>query len=57
MGCAAVKAVIEAGLVAEADVRQAHAAIGVGAMVFGTAEGVRRNGREGRAAVQTMFDF
>ena len=38
LGCAAVEAVIEAGLVTEADVRQAHAAIGIGAVIFGTAE-------------------
>jgi hypothetical protein len=47
--------VIEAGLVAEADVGQTHAA--GWAVIFGTAEGVWRDGREGRAAVEAIFDF
>lgn len=46
---------IEAGLVTEADVRQTHAAIGIGAVVVGTTEGVRRDGGKRRAAVEAMF--
>ena len=55
LSCAAVETFIEAGLVTEADVGEAHEA--VWAVVFGSAECAWRNGREGRAAVQTIFDF
>jgi hypothetical protein len=53
LSCAAVEAVIEAGLIAEADVGQAHTA--VLAVVFGTTEGARSHRREGRAAIEAMF--
>jgi len=54
LGCAAVKAAIEAGLVTEADVGKTHAAGRT--MVFGTTEGVRRNGWERSAAVEAVFE-
>jgi hypothetical protein len=44
---------IEAGLVAKADVRQAHSA--VLAVVFGTTECVWRDGWQRSAAFQTVF--
>jgi hypothetical protein len=53
LGSAAVEAVIEAGLVTEADIGEAHAAGGT--MVFGTTKGARRDGRERRAAVEAVF--
>jgi hypothetical protein len=53
LGSAAVEAVIEAGLVAQTDVRQTHAA--GWAVVVGTAKRVRWDGWQRRAAVQAMF--
>jgi hypothetical protein len=49
LGCAAIEAVIGAGLVAEADVGKTDAA--GGAMIFGTTERVRWDGWESSAAV------
>ena len=53
LGCGAVEAMVETGLVAEADVWETHAA--VLAVVVGTAEGVRRDGWQNKAAVEAVF--
>ena len=55
LGCAAVEAIIEAGLFAEANVGQAHAA--GWAVVIGPTESIWRNRRQSGAAFQTLFDF
>ena len=49
LGCAAIEAMVEAGLVAETDIRETRAT--GWAVVFGTAEGVWRDRWKGRAAV------
>jgi hypothetical protein len=55
LGCVAIEAVVETGFRAKADVGKTHAAGWT--VIFGTAERVRRDGWEWRAAVQAIFDF